>query len=63
MNVKEKTVLVVTKPGMDGEMRLRQYYSARDSATIELVEQVAEYGEAGPVDGVVTKTTQLCCVS
>jgi hypothetical protein len=48
---------------MDGEMRLRQHHRARDSATVELVEQVAEYRETGPVDGVVTKTTQLGCVS
>jgi len=50
-------------PGVDGEMRLRQHHCAGDSATVELVEQVAEYREAGPVDGVVTKTTQPGCVS
>jgi hypothetical protein len=43
---------------MEGEMRLRQHNRAGDSATVELVEQVAEYRETGPVDGVVTKTTQ-----
>jgi len=51
------------RPGMDGEMRLRQHHRARDSATVELVEQVAENRETGPVDRVVTKTTQLGCVS
>ena len=50
-------------PGVDGEMRLRQHHRAGDSATVELVEQVAEYREAGPVDGVVTKLTQRGCVS
>src|SRR5690348_6224148 len=51
------------RPSMDGEMRFRQYYRACDPATVELVEQVAEYRETGPVDGVVTKTTQPGCVS
>jgi hypothetical protein len=51
------------RPGMDGEMRFRQHHRACDPATVELVEQVAEYRETGPVDGVVTKTTQPGCVS
>ena len=51
------------RPRVQGEMRLRQHHRARDSATVELVEQVPEYRETGPVDGVVTKTTQPGCVS
>src|SRR5581483_11287092 len=50
-------------PGVDGEMGFRQDHRTCHSATVELVEQVAQYRQARPVNGVVTKTTQLGCVS